>query len=99
MKVQLHWVPGTDSYGVWILQDFPERRVARISGRDEWLWEKVVDGQEVEPTLRLTSQVLEALRGELSEFGPLDNSNVSFLRDTIKTRDRLFSLVEKLTEN
>lgn len=102
---QTMWA-GSLMFDVYFLNEWPGKREAAhfekveegvgAGGPAQMVWSPFEEGIQVEPTLRLPAQALETLRTALDEHGPLTADNLTFIRDAVKTRDRLLTLVEKL---
>ena len=94
---------GTLMFDVWFVFDDGAAR-KRMVGQFEaekgkparMVMQEVKEGAHMEPTLRLSAQELDVFRHSLNEFGDTSTSDFSFLKDAVKTRDRLLTLVEKL---
>lgn len=99
-SIRSEWVPGTDRYAVYVWTQGIDGRnasVARVE-KGELVFSVVKQGEKVEPTFSVPSIFLTALRDELNKLGPFSDSPVDWLRDAVGTRDRLLSLVEKLSD-
>lgn len=98
--VKSEWIAGTDRFAVYIYTHdgiTGKSSFASIEG-SELVFRTAENGEDVEPTFRVPGMILTGLRDELNKLGPFSDSPVDWLRDAVGTRDRLFSLVEKLTD-
>lgn len=99
MKAQLHWVPGTDSYALYMRQyggGTGDVRGVVTDGRLNVVLSE--PGTESPPTLVIPHMFIEPLREVFAGLSITDGSGLNFLRDAVSTRDRLLTLVERLTE-
>jgi hypothetical protein len=105
MKVLLKMNPWAGSFDVWLVLDGyagGERQVGQyiaVKGKPANLeFVPVAEGVEAQPTLTLPYQFADEIRKALDDHGPLTADNVGWVKDAIGTRDRLLTLVEKITD-
>jgi hypothetical protein len=99
IRIRSEWIPATDRYAVYVWMTTIEG-YARIGSIDngELVFKALERDEKAVPTFVVPSIFLTALRDELNKLGPFSDSPVDWLRDAVSQRDRLFCLVEKLTE-
>jgi hypothetical protein len=97
---------GIDSFDVWFVEDDQIASVRRVASFEaqknapaRLTWQVVEEGARIDATLRMSGYEVEQLRRGLDEYGPTTTDNLTFLKDAVKVRDRLLTLVETLTTN
>lgn len=96
MEVVTQWKPGTDLMEVWIRQPGIQGfLIGRVEPDGSMRMEEYEPGEMVPPTLRLQSQIWDALSSKAAGVLPPSASTERHLADATAVRDRLLSLVEK----
>lgn len=98
MRVHIDTDPLTQRCKVYLYQHDAiagKTRIARNVGDGLFQMEEYDYGEKIDtPTFEVPEEFLSALRDALSNHGPFTENTVDWLRDAIKTRDRLLTLVE-----
>lgn len=82
---------------VWVYRDDSRPAVLRLDETGLERWDELAIGVDVEPTLVLPEAALAAIVAEAGNVLPPSAATDRHLTDAVAVRDRLLTLVERMT--